>query len=149
MKDLAPQSSPLTFSAVPYEVLDVVWADAAPLLAKAVETSGGRYTIDSVYKSISGRHLALWLVMENTTPIAALTTRVVQLPTMRALAVDWLGGTRMKEWLPLITETLKQYAKDSSCAELHGYGRRAWSRWLEPHGWRQDHIVYSMELNDG
>jgi len=138
----------LIFSAVPAAVLDVVWADAEPLLAKAVEASGGRYTTQSVYEGLRNQHLLLWMVMDGTKPVAALTTRVSQLPTVRALSIDWLGGERMKEWLPIIMPVLVQYGKQYSCTEMHGYGRLAWSRWLAPHGWAQDYIAYKREIND-
>ena len=139
----------LMFSAVPPAVLDVVWPDVAPLLQKATDTSNNRYDLNSVHNALRTGKIALWVVMDGTTPIAALTTRVSQMPGTRALAIDWMGGTRMREWLPQVHETLSSYGKAYGCTEMHGFGRRAWLRWLAPHGWEQDYIAYRVDLTDG
>jgi len=135
---------------VPPGALDVVWADASPILARAVETSGGRYTIEAVYKGLKEQHIALWLVLDDDArPVAALTTRVTQFPTMRSLAMDWLAGEDMKSWLPVVQETLENYAKRNGCSQMQAFGRQAWGRVLGRHGWEQDKISFKKDLDDG
>lgn len=146
MKDTVDNK--LMFSAVPPAVLDIVWPDVAPMLEKAVATSSGRFDIDSVVRGLKTGEIALWVVMDGTTPVAALTTRVSQLPGKRVLAIDWMGGTRMREWLPMVHTTLSSYGKTYGCTEMQGFGRRAWLRWLAPHGWEQDYIAYKVDLTD-
>lgn len=146
MKDA--QTPPLTFSYVAPELLDVVWEDAEKLLAPAIATSDGKFTSASVREALDHQMLILWLVSEGTTPIAAITTRVIVFPTRRALAMDWIGGSRMKEWLPIAMPIIREYAAYQKCEHLEGYGRRAWERWLAPHGWKPDYIAYRMELTD-
>lgn len=141
--------SDLDFTAVPPSAVPYVWADVEPMIAKAVETSDGRYHTAAVLDGILKGELALWLVFDNKAPVAAITTRVVQLPKTRAMAMDWIGGDRMKEWLPMVQTTLAKYAREYGCTELQGYGRKAWGRWLEPHGWKTDYIAYKMDLSDG
>lgn len=41
--------------------------------------------------------------------IAAFTTRLIQYPRRRALALDWVGGTQMKEWEDQLIDTMKRY----------------------------------------
>jgi hypothetical protein len=136
-----------TFTAVPPELVDVVWSDAGPILAQAVETSGGRYTIDAVYEALKVQHIALWLVLDqNAKIVAALTTRVVQLPTTRMMAMDWLAGKDMKAWLPMVQKTLEQYGKEYGCTEMQAYGRKAWGRVLGRHGWVLDTIQYKKDI---
>lgn len=136
-----------TFTAVPPGALDVVWSDASPILARAVETSGGRYTMDAVHAALKNGHLALWLVLgEGAKPVAVVTTRVAQLPTMRTLCMDWLAGEDMKAWLPMVQETLEQYAKHYGCTQMQAYGRRAWGRVLGQHGWELDTIQFKKDI---
>jgi hypothetical protein len=76
-----------------------------------------------------------------------MTTRVIEYPERKALAMDFIGGSRMKEWLPEAQRTLEKFAKDNNCLHLEGYGRKAWKRWLDKYGWKPDYVAYRMELN--
>jgi hypothetical protein len=80
--------------------------------------------------------------------IAALTTRVMQYPSRKALAIDWVGGSKIKEWMGDCHSMLVDFAKKSECSHLEGYGVRAWGRLLSDRGWKQAYITYRMELQD-
>lgn len=142
----------MMISAVPREALGIVWGDVATLLNKSVETSRGKFHIDDLFREIDGGKHALWVVIdeeEGMKTIAAITTRIIEYPSRRALAMDWVGGNRMGEWLPMVLETLEKYAKECECSHLEGYGRKAWKRWLGKYGWEPEYIAYRMELNNG
>lgn len=146
MKDM---STDILFTAVPHAVVDVVWPDIKPMVERATKTSGGRYTPQSVLEGINSGVLALWVVMDGDAAIAALTTRVEVFPTgKRSLSIDWIGGTRMKEWLPVAHEVLTDYAKSYGCVQLQGYGRKGWLRALGKFGWDVDYTAYRMEIPD-
>lgn len=146
MKDM---NHTIVFSAVPTQVLDVVWPDAAPLLEQAVETSGGRYSMERLWAELQDQTLGLWVALDDMKPIAAITTRVADYPDCRALAMDWIGGTRMEEWLPVAHDVLGRYAREHGCSHLEGYGRKGWERALRKFGWVPDLITYRMDLTDG
>jgi len=145
----------MIITAVPSEALDVVWGDVERLLQKSVDISRGKYRVEDVYSGVEMGAYCLWLVLDDydenhASPVAAITTRIIQYPGgARALAMDWIGGARMKEWLPELQETMTKYAKESQCTHLEGYGRRAWGRWLEQYGWKPEYIAYRMELDNG
>lgn len=145
MKDMSDQ---LYISVVPTQVLDVVWPQAKPLLEMAIKTTRPRYDINSVRIGLDQGELLLWLVMDKTEPVAALTTRIVEYPHSRGLCLDWIGGKRMKEWLPLAHDIMRRYGRDNGCTHLEGYGRRAWGRWLEKYGWEPEYIAFRMELSE-
>ena len=90
----------MIFTAVPREALGIVWGDVVKVLNKSVETSGGKFHIDDIYRDIDNGLLGLWLVLDKKDVVAAITTRIIQYPGRRAMALDWVGGTRMAEWLP-------------------------------------------------
>jgi len=140
----------LKFGYVPPERLGLVWEDARALLKPAVQTAGGRFTVDDIYADARAEKILLWLVTDtDDTHVAAITTRVIHFPNKRVMAMDWIGGRRMKEWLPLVQDTIERYAQDAGCTELEGYGRPAWGRWLERYGWKPNYIAFKMELGDG
>lgn len=139
----------LSFGTIPVAGLDIVWPDVERLMGRSVATARGKFALDDVRMDIEAGHLVLWLVVDGTTPIAAVTTRIIQYPHRHALALDWVGGTRMREWLPLVMDTIKKYAVVNGCLHLEGYGRKAWGRVLERYGWKPEYIAYRMELVDG
>ena len=136
----------MMFSAVPKEVIDIVWDDAKKLLEPAVETAKGKMTIKDVYEFIKRDIYNLWVVMEDTKIVAVVTTRVIQYPESRALALDFIGGKKMKHWLPKAQKVINKFARDNGCRHLEGYGRKAWIRWGRRHGWKEDYTAFRMEL---
>ena len=78
--------------------------------------------------------------------IAAFTTRLIVYPQRKALALDWVGGTQMKEWENQLIDTMKRYANKLDCSHLEGYGRKGWGRALKKYGFYPEYIAYRMEL---
>tara|TARA_R100000234_G_scaffold39298_1_gene23409 strand:+ start:8317 stop:8736 length:420 start_codon:yes stop_codon:yes gene_type:complete len=139
----------MMISAVPKEALGSVWADVARVMDKSVNTSNGKYHIDDLYHGIQNNLYVLWVIMEEEEVIAAITTRIIEYPGKRAMAMDWIGGSKMGKWLPVAQETLERFAKDNNCTHLEGYGRKAWGRWLGKYGWNPEYIAYRMEIENG
>ncbi len=69
----------MIFTAIPRDVLDVVWQDVATMLAKAVATSNGKFHIDDIYRDIENGTYSLWLAIdkeaEGNKVIAGITTK--------------------------------------------------------------------------
>ena len=139
-------------TAVPREAIDIVWPDVINMLNKAVETSKGKYHINDIYEDLTKGFYNLWLIIDDKGEdkvIAALTTRLIKYPNRSAMAMDWVGGKRMAEWLPIAMEKLSSFAKDCGCSHLEGYGRKAWIKVLKRYNWKPEYIAYRMEINNG
>ena len=136
-------------TAVPIEGVDIVWEDAKRVLHKSVNTSAGKFEVEDLKQELKQGQLVLWLVMDGSEVLAALTSRVIEYPGRRAMALDWVGGKHMRKWLPLVLNTLQKYATDCECKHIEGYGRKAWGRILQKYGWKPEYIAYRMELNNG
>ena len=139
----------MMITAVPIEGVDIVWEDAKKVLHKSVNTSAGKFEVEDLKQELKQGQLVLWLVMDGSEVLAALTSRVIEYPGRRAMALDWVGGKHMRKWLPLVLNTLQKYATDCECKHIEGYGRKAWGRILQKYGWQPEYIAYRMELNDG
>jgi len=139
-------------TAVPREAIDIVWGDVSNMLNKAIITSAGKYHIDDIYRHLNEGYYNLWLIIDNKKDekvIAAITTRIIEYPSKKAMAMDWIGGKRMMEWLPIAMERLTSFAKDCGCSHLEGYGRKAWSKVLKKYNWKPEYIAYRMEIKNG
>jgi len=136
----------VNFYYVPLEVVDQIWDNISKILEKSIATSKGKFSMNDIYDRVMSREYVLWVCTIDDEIVAAITTRLIAYPKKMSMAMDWIGGTKMSEWLPLAQETLEKYAKHNNCSHLEGYGRKAWGRWLQKYGWEPDYIAYRMEL---
>lgn len=132
---------------MPSEAVRHVWKDVEKVLKKSVATAQGKSeTIDVLAGILTGIYV-LWVVMDDDDSIvAAFTTRLLVYPQRKALALDFVGGTRMKEWNDQLIDTMRKYANELGCSHLEGYGRKAWGRSLKKYGFYPEYIAYRMEL---
>ena len=134
-------------SLVPKEAVGSVWKDVDEILKRAVDTVKDKSEVIDILTGVYEGMYALWVVMnEDDKIIAAFTTRLIQYPRRRALALDWVGGTQMKEWEDQLIDTMKRYGNELGCSHLEGYGRKGWGRALKKYGFYPEYIAYRMEL---
>lgn len=134
-------------SLVPQEAIGSVWKDVDEILKRAVDTVKDKSEVIDILTGVYEGMYALWIVMnEDDKIIAAFTTRLIQYPRRRALALDWVGGTQMKEWEDQLIDTMKRYGNELGCSHLEGYGRKGWGRALKKYGFYPEYIAYRMEL---
>ncbi len=134
-------------SLVPSKAVRHVWKDVEKILKKSVATAKDKSDTIDVLAGILNDVYVLWVVMdEEDSIIAAFTTRLLVYPQRKALALDFVGGTRMKEWNDQLIDTMRKYANELECSHLEGYGRKAWGRSLQKYGFYPEYIAYRMEL---
>ncbi|MEK9985993.1 MAG: hypothetical protein VW879_14745, partial [Opitutae bacterium] len=121
-------------STVPKESVKYIWKDVERVLEKSVDTAEGKLRLIDVLKGILDDTYVLWVVFDNDEIIAAFTTRIIEYPQRRSMALDWVGGSRMKEWLDIGMEKVIEFASLNNCEHLEGYGRKAWGRALSKYG---------------
>ncbi len=132
---------------MPQEAIGSVWKDVDGILKRAVDTVKDKSEVIDILTGVYEGMYALWVVMnEDDKIIAAFTTRLIQYPRRRALALDWVGGTQMKEWEDQLIDTMKRYGNELGCSHLEGYGRKGWGRALKKYGFYPEYIAYRMEL---
>ena len=108
---------------MPLEAVRHVWKDVDKVLKKSVATVKDKSETIDVLDGICEGSYVLWVVLdEDDSVIAAFTTRLIMYPQRKALALDWVGGTRMNEWSDLMIDTMRNYANELGCSHLEGYG---------------------------
>ena len=134
-------------SLVPQEAVGHIWKEVDRVLKKSVATVKDKAELIDILDGIYNDTYVLWVVMdEDDSIVAAFTTRLIIYPQRKALALDWVGGTQMKEWSDDLIETMKRYANELGCSHLEGYGRKGWGRALKQYGFYPEYIAYRMEL---
>ena len=136
----------MKFFPVPVEYLDEKSQYIKPILNKAVCLSPRKIDIEDVYTASKQGAYLVWTVEEEDKVIAVVTTRMIYYPKGYAMAVDFVGGKRMKEWLDMVHNTLETHAKHNKCIHLEAFGRRAWGKYLEKLSWYPAYITYHKDL---
>ena len=137
----------MRISLVPEKAIGHVWKDVEGILDKAVDTVKNKSSVIDILNGVFDGTYVLWVVLdEDDKIVAAFTTRLIVYPQRKALALDWVGGTQMKEWEDQLIETMKRYANELDCSHLEGYGRKGWGRALKKYGFYPEYIAYRMEL---
>lgn len=136
-------------SAVPKEAVKYIWKDVEKVLKKSVATAETKIQLIDVLKGILDDTYVLWVVFEEDEVVAAFTTRIIEYPQRRSMALDWVGGSRMKEWLDIGMEKVIEFASLNNCEHLEGYGRKAWGRALSKYGFYPEYIAFRMEIENG
>jgi len=139
----------IVVSPVPKHLVLGVWPEIVATMKDSVATTNGKFSMDDVLKGVLEDVYVLWCVFIDGELVASLTTRIIPYAERRGLAMDWIGGTRMREWLPAAHDIMQAHAKANGCTHLEGYGRKAWGRWLAKYGWEPEYIAYKLELDDG
>lgn len=134
------------FAPVPVGNVDMFWDTVAPMLEKATKAANGRSSIDDVFAGIMDGTYILWVAVVDKEIVAAVTSRIVQYPQCRAMALDWIGGSKMKDWIGIGNEILVRHAKHNGCTHMEGYGRAAWIRWNGRYGWKEDYTAFRLEI---
>lgn len=131
---------------VPVDQVYLVWNDVAPMLERAIKTARGKCTIDDVLAGVKNGSYLLWVVFIDDEIVAAITSRVIEYPRCKAMALDWIAGKRMKDWIETANETMVIHARHNGCTHMEGYGRPAWIRWNARYGWKEDYTAFRMEI---
>jgi len=136
----------MKFLPVPVDYLDTQWQYIEPILNKAVCLSPRKIDIKDVYEASKQGAYLVWTVEDKGKIIAVITTRMVFYPKGYALALDFVGGDKMKDWIELVLSTLEAHARHNKCIHMEGFGRKAWQRFIGKFGWYPAHITYHKDL---
>ena len=131
------------------EFVDVLWPEVVRLMGPSVETSQGKFEISDVREEIMDGDLVLWLVLNENRPVVFYTTRLIEYPNRRAIAVDWVGGHGIFSWMDAALDEIETHARTNRCDHIEGYGRLAWGKLLNRRGWQPEYVAYRMELGNG
>ncbi len=125
----------MKISLVPSTHVDEVWETVEPFLFKATEMSDGRWTTNDVLAAAKDEHFHLWVAIEDGVIVAAATTSFTDYPGKRMLTGQFLGGKRLKDWVGLLDEMLRNWGIANQCAGIELTGRNGWARALKALDW--------------
>lgn len=137
-------------SAIPVEMLDIIWPLVTEHLERVVEVSHGEITLESLYKDFTAVNSILLTISRGSDIIAVNTLSIRVFGSgIRALFIPVTGGNELEGWIDQFLDVAKSIAKEHDCTELRGIAvRRGWLKKLEPRGWETLHQIVRYELED-
>lgn len=138
-------------SAVPPEQVVKIWPQVSGYLDRATRTVRVRADITDIYEQILEGKQTLWIAFseDDGSIYGAVTTQVIDYPQYKSLAIPFVGGESMKDWIEPMLSTLEDWAKDCGCETFEGYGREAWGRHLQKRGWKKAYVCWEKDLTNG
>lgn len=111
----------------PLDELAERWHEIAPLLHKATKRTGCYEPVDLLKGAMVGRY-GIWLCETDGNIDAAIVTEVVNYPRKRILEMMFVGGSKMRAWLPEAIRVFDAHAREAGCAHIACLGRAGWCR---------------------
>jgi hypothetical protein len=128
------------------EYVPALWEVLHPLLQRACDFSGGRFTPESVAHQILNRSFDLWGVARPSGQIIAVAvTCVSDYPTgLRVMEVLLVSGQDRQSWLHF-QGPLREQAARWGCQKMQMVGRKGWAKSLPD--WNQAAVMFEIEVN--
>lgn len=88
----------------------------------------------------------LWIVYSSEEVVASFTACINNYPQGKIYTIDWVGGDRLNDWLPLALENIEKHAKFNGCTKVEGHGRKGWEKSLTKENWKAVAVTYEKDL---
>lgn len=137
----------LVISAVPVNLLPVIWPRVEEMIDMAIAHSNEELSISSIYNKLLEGDMLLVTINEGDSIVAALTLERRHFDTGKdVLNVVTAGGADMHIWVEEMDDILQKLAKQFKCEEIYIVGRQGWVRTLRDLGYQRVHTTLSKRV---
>jgi hypothetical protein len=134
------------------EEMAPLWGDILRCLQRYVDRFPQDETIENVIRKCAEGKRQLWAVFDEQgrgvlTPITEIVS--VDATGVKRLVFSEVGGSRIKDAMPLIEEIERWAIEEHNCTEFDFVGRKGWAPFLAPYGFKPQAIIWRKEIDDG
>ncbi len=133
---------------VPPEFVPAEWPGVYPLLNRAMERSGGRWSMPALLHAMCVADYQLWVVRQDGNLVAAAGTNYAVYPHRRLLAIQFMGGDGFDQWGDDLLSTLERYAQDTGCDGIESVARFGFWPIFKRHGFDKSYCMYDRFFED-
>lgn len=131
---------------VPPNQLDDVWPIAAPLIDLARRRFSSKMDLEHLHDDIRSGAQQLWLVSQQDSIKAAMTTMVEAHPKCKVFRIMLIGGRDMHLWLQGALHVIKAAAQRLGCKSIEADGRLGWVKHAPKCGFKEIARTYELEI---
>ena len=137
-------------SGIPSVALPLYWEEAAKLLEPAVKRSGGRMTLDLMYRQLMARDTQLWAAFDqHGEMLGAWTSQINIYAGQKVCELLYCGGRNIQSWLDSGLDITEAWACSKGCDSITIVGRTGWGRITEHRGYGHFATIIEKKLNHG
>ena len=120
---------------IPPEAIPKLWPLAAPMLARAVEFTGGATSLDRELAALCASQKQLWMVVSPDAEArhkgvaAGITSLQQNEDGSKTANIELFGGDNMKAWFSLKSQ-FESWARGEGCRDVRLWARKGWARHL-------------------
>jgi len=140
--------SELLITAIPQNLVEVVWEQVQPLIERVVNKAPDDLSVWAIKKRLVDGQTMLIAISEGSKIVAVNVLSLEDLDSgKKVLVIPITAGDRMAEWMDDFFEVVTKIAKDFGCEELRGMSvRKGWMRILKERGWVENHTVVKCKI---
>ena len=138
-------------SLVPTNLMTTFISQLEAKLGPAIARSRGRWDMTTLVASLMRGEQQAWAAMtkdEEAFIDGVCVTEVIIYPTgLKMLALRYLGGDNMNDWVWPGLDVLDSFAKDQGCHGIEAGGRYGFWQWLEPDGFKRTFTTFEKRFD--
>jgi len=129
------------------EFVDEVIEQALPLIRLGQKRDERNTGLDDIVDDLRAGGSILWLVYLDDKLTATITTAIINHPRRSNFKIEFIGGSRMDEWMDDAMTIFTQMAKDGGCGAIEADGRKGFEKIADGCNFKPIYTHYEMELN--
>jgi hypothetical protein len=120
---------------IPPHAIAKLWPLAAPMLARAIDYTGGAASLGSELAAVCAEKKQLWMVVDpdgavqNQAVAAGVTSLQVNADGSKTANIELFGGDNMKAWFAL-KDRFEDWARGEGCRDVRLWARKGWAKHL-------------------
>lgn len=136
------------FCTIPSGLVEVLWPQIIVHLEKTIGLGCGDISEESIKTKATQGLTTLFIVTKGEDIVAVSTIEIATYESgLRALLIPIVGGSGIHDWGETWIKIIQALAKDLGCSELRGFAARdGWMRLLKTRGWKENHTVITLQL---
>lgn len=131
---------------IPAAMVAQMWHYAEPYVKRGLDHTSGELRADDLCSLCEQQDMQLWMVVNGSRAVGAITTEIVVYPHRKHLRVVTLAGSQFVEWIELADNTLVAYAEHMQCDAIEALVRKGFVPKLAPLDYRHKYSVVVKEI---
>jgi len=131
---------------IPTESAPHAWVTLGGFVDKAARRYRKDYDLDDMKAAIFEGDAALFGVLVDDEPVAAIVTSETVYPKRRVMEIELVGGSRLNEWWDAAITQLIAVAREMGYGAVNARARDGWSKMAQSVNFRRAYVAYQMEL---
>ena len=129
------------------EFVDDVIDQALPLIRKGQKRAERNIGLDDIIDDLKEGGSLLWMIYLDNELTAIITTAIVNHPRRSNFKIEFIGGSRMDEWVDDALAIFTRMATDGGCGAIEADGRKGFDKLCGKFNFQPIFTHFEMELN--